>query len=53
MDRHDLPLYVYERFAKSTHFLEPKLRMSGAMPPLPMYVFMPCIRTDYFYMPSI
>ena len=37
MDRHDLPVYVYERFAKSTHHLEPKLRMSGAMPPLPIH----------------
>jgi hypothetical protein len=53
MDRHDLPLYVYKRFAKSTHFLEPKLRMSGAMPPLPIYVFMAYIRTDYLYLLSI
>jgi len=37
MDRHDLPVYVYERFAKSTHHLEPKLRMSGVMPPLPIH----------------
>jgi hypothetical protein len=52
-DRHDLPLYVYECFAKSTHLLEPKLRMSGAMPPIPIYVFMAYIRTDYLYLPSI
>jgi hypothetical protein len=52
-DRHDLPLHVYEHFAKSTHLLEPKLRLNGAMPPLLIYVFMACIRTDYLYLPSI